>query len=619
MAAKKKKAGGLTAWVAVQVKEFAYLLFIICGGGILLTMIGGRFKWPAFIAALFTMWVLLGSTVMAVFAQPGPLQGPKEDLLWGGCLISMAIAGALAGFVGKRVGVFESQLAWFITLALIWVHLLHGWHVLLNIGANETEAYLDFMTRRSPGEDLFGAMWDRVVGLAAFGSLLMTIMGGSFAFLVFGEERRFDPRFRFEWLVARRHLAGRGGLVSVTAIVAVIGVALGVGALVAVTAVMSGYQQDVQDKILSTNAHLVIQKYGIDFVEYDRVAEDARRVPGVLASTAFSFNEAMLSDGDLGMGVLLKGVVPDSAGQVTSVAHNLCREISQEDPSCPRRWGKSGDAQILGSMLQPRNGQPSVVIGSGLFRKLKLPIGGEISLTTPIGVAGARGNAPRRMVFRIGGVFRSGMHEFDTRLIYMHLTAAQHFMGLGSAVNGVEFKVADPENVEVLGERVLTAVGRYPYRKLDWRELNAGIFTALKLQKIVMFLVLCSIIIVGAFNIASTLFMAVVEKSREIGVLKSMGARNSSIMKIFVIEGWLVGTVGTILGIIIGLFVCALLSRLDIGIAADVYMVDSLQVRVNPSEVIGTAIAALAVSHLATIYPALKAAGQAPVNAMRYE
>ncbi|HET6346603.1 MAG TPA: FtsX-like permease family protein, partial [Myxococcota bacterium] len=246
-------------------------------------------------------------------------------------------------------------------------------------------------------------------------------------------------------------------------------------------------------------------------------------------------------------------------------------------------------------------------------------VGGLVTLTTPVGIAGARGNAPKRMQFRIGGVFRSGMHEFDARLVYLELGASQHLMGLGKAVNGVELRVADPERVDILARRVLSAVGRYPYRTLDWRELNSGIFTALKLQKIVMFLVLCFIVVVASFNIASTLFMAVVEKAREIAVLKSMGARDATIMKVFVLEGWITGGLGTLGGVALGLAAAGLLAEMNLGIAADVYMVESLQVRVQPGEVILTMLASLLISHLATLYPALKAARQRPVDAMRYE
>lgn len=604
------------SWVFTQIGQLLTLVITVVIWGLLRSILQRTFRWGAFFATAATVSAGLAVVYTLVFMKPEGLRGPGVALFWGGTYGVFLLGGVVSGALSRKLGVWESQLTFYVSLALALVHLFKGWHVIFALGADPS--FYAFASSVPPGESLFGPMWTRVIALAAPAAFLMMIMGGSFAYLVFGEEGRFDPGWRFEWMVARKHLAGRKGWVSVTAVVAVLGVALGVAALVAVTGVMSGYQKDVQDKILSTNAHLVVQKYGVDFEEYDKVAQDAMKVPGVLAYTPFSFNEAMLSDGDLGMGVLLKGIVPETAGDVTSIHANLCRSDTLNLRHC-RQYGAQGGAEALVKMLRPQDGVASAVIGSELYKKLGLPLGGEISITTPVGVVGASATAPKRMNFRIGGVFRSGMHEFDSRLIYIHLTAAQRLMGMGSTVSGVEFRVEDPENVEAVARQVLSAVGRYPYRTLDWRELNLGIFTALKLQKIAMFLVLCAIIIVGAFNIASTLFMAVVEKSREIGVMKSIGATNASVMKIFVMEGWLVGLLGTVLGVILGLAVSGMLKELDINIAADVYMVDSLKVLISPLEVAGTAVAALAISHLATIYPALRAARQAPVDAMRYD
>ncbi|MBI3180293.1 MAG: ABC transporter permease [Deltaproteobacteria bacterium] len=223
------------------------------------------------------------------------------------------------------------------------------------------------------------------------------------------------------------------------------------------------------------------------------------------------------------------------------------------------------------------------------------------------------------MDFRIAGAFRSGMHDFDARLVYTELSAAQRLLGMGDVVSGVEFKVRNVDDADRTAERVLRAVGSYPYRKLDWRKLNENIFVALEMQKFLMFLILTFIVVVAAFNIASTLFMAVIEKARDIAILKSMGARDGGIMKIFVLQGWLVGGAGTLLGVGLGLLLCALLSQLRIEIAADVYQVEYLRVRVLPSEILLTAAAAVVISHLATLYPALRAARQRPVDAMRYD
>ncbi len=593
--------------------------------------------------------VILGGTVIvgaALYAagMPPSLKGDRETLLWSVSLVGLMLAGMLMGLVGRRVPIMESALMVCILGALCWVQLQYGWPhavqrglstflalglvgdtvtgwaevVLSHLQQGEDEVYLQFVAGIPLGVRVFGEMWSRFLAVALVGGFFLSVLGGSIAFLFFGDERRFDRRFTYEWHIARKHLRGADALIGSTAFVAIAGVALGVAALVSVTAVMSGYQRDVQDKILSTNAHLVVQKYGIDFTEYEEVAKKGMAVDGIVASTPFAFNTAMLSGGDLGLGVLLKGIIPETAGDVTDVNRNVCLPTTPGKPCVHVSQDPVEATAALVAGVQANDGMPRLLLGHSLFDKLGLPIGSEVVLTTAVGIAGAHGNAPKRMHFRIGGSFRSGMHEFDARLVYLHLSAAQKLMGLGEAVNGIEFRVNDPDQVTGIAKEVLGAVGRYPYRTLDWHDLNSSIFTALRLQKIVMFLVLCFIVVVAAFNIASTLFMAAVEKAHEIGVLKSMGASNSSIMKIFVLEGWAVGGVGTVLGVILGLLVCFALSQLQLSIAGDVYMVSTLKVWVNPSEVLATVASALAISHLATLYPALAAARRRPVDAMRF-
>jgi lipoprotein-releasing system permease protein len=625
-----RDGSSLTRWVTAQFGIFILLLAcspVLLLAGVVRSIARREFHWPAFASGLAVMLVGVSAVSAAVFVGSPGLYGAREIGLWGGVMAVLMAAGFVTGLVGRRVGFWETFLALLLVAAAVYVHLFKGWHVLLGFGPGDTETYLEFYANVQPGLSLLGPMWDRMVGLAGAVGFLLAVFGGSIAYLLFSADRRLDVGFDFEWFVGVRHLFGQR--VSVTAVVAVLGVALGVASLVAVTSVMSGYQEDIQAKILSTNAHFVVQKYGTDFVEYESVAAEGLEHPMVVAATAFTFNTATLSTGDRGVGVLIKGVIPDEAGSVTSIEDNLCKTIELDGTCkyfCKTERSDGSCAEIdregqprLPRYLDPEDGVPSLIVGSALFKKLGLPVGSPVTLTTPVGIAGARGNAPRRLQFRLAGAFRSGMHDFDARLIYLGLAASQHLMGLGKAVNGVEFRIKDPEVADAVAREVLRAVGRYPYRTLGWRELNAGIFTALKLQKILMFLVLTFIIIVAAFNIASTLFMAVVEKAHEIAVLKSMGSRDGSIMKIFVLEGWLVGGIGTLLGVVLGLAVCAILGQLELSIAADVYMVESLKVSVHTSEVLLTVAAAFVISHLATIYPALSAARSRPVDAMRYE
>ena len=607
---------GLIWWIETQVGIFVVLLFHAIIVGLIKSMGKKEFRWGAFFAGLAVMLLGMAAVAAPIYLAPEKVYLWRDQLIWTGSIATWMVAGFVIGKVGRKLGYWESYLATLILAAIIIVHLAKGWHHIISFGPTDTDANFQFLLPTPLGIKFFGPMWISSVLLGLFASFLLAVFMGSLAVLFFGEDGKLDARFSFERLIGTRHLLSqRQGLISITAVVAILGISLGVAALIAVTAVMSGYQDDIQTKILSTNAHFVVQKYGVDFTEHQDIAKEALEDPEVLAATPFTFNEAMLATADRGVGVLIKGVDPAAAGTVTGIDKNVCHTITLEG-ICQKY---DDDGVHLPELLAERDGVPSVILGSALFKKLEQPVGSFITLTTPIGIAGARGNAPHRMEFRIAGAFRSGMHDFDVRLMYLELGASQQLMGLKGAVNGVEFRVTDPGRVEIIADRVLQAVGRYPYRTLDWRELNIGIFTALKLQKIMMFLVLAFIIVVASFNIASTLFLAVIEKAREIAVIKSMGARDGSIMKVFVLEGWIVGGAGTVLGLIVGLAVCTVLSGWQIAIAADVYMVESLQVQVQPFDVGLTAAAAMVVSHLATLFPALKAARQRPVDAMRYE
>ncbi len=604
-----------SSWATSQILSFLSLLTKPVIGPVLL-MARRQFCFKACLCGFLVM--SLGTTlVVAVLAiDPLGLGTRRHEALWPLVLLVLTLAGFATGKVARGVGGFESYVALLFTTAIFFVHLAKGWHVILAFGGTDTLSAWDLATRQSLGERYFGEFWTRSVALVASSGLVLAIFGGSLAFVLFGDDGRADTRFGYEWFISRRHLGNPGHkTIQLTTLVSLIGIALGVAALVAVTSVMSGYQQEIRDKLLSTNPHLIIQKYGVDFVEHAKIESKIRATTeGIEAASPFVFNEAMLSHGAHGLTILIKGVDPKTAGTVTHVEQNLC--VMTREGTCARDPAQQQDLRAL---LAPQGAQPGIVLGLELLRKAGLEVGDQVLLTTPVGVAMARGNAPRRLQFRVTGAFRSGIHEFDSRLAYLELGTAQHLLGMGEAVTGLELKVSNPDGVDLIAKAALDAIGRYPYRALDWRELNATIFTALNLQKIVMFLVLTFIVIVAAFNIASTLFMAVVERAHEIAVLKSMGARDASILKIFVVQGWIVGVLGTALGVLLGLLLCVVLAEANLSIAADVYMVDSLEVRVRPAEIAVVVLATLVIAHLASIYPALKAARERPVDAMRYE
>ncbi|MBC7792611.1 MAG: ABC transporter permease [Clostridia bacterium] len=605
--------GGLQALMLL-----GWVVWVVIAG-LFYAIVRRRFDWAAFFSGTVLLAAGVAATTTAIQMDATRFGDNATALTWAAGLFVATLVGVAIGRVGRRVGYWESYLAMLLVAGLAYVHLRFGWHVLYREVAarfgGDAANNLDFMVTLPPGARMLGDLWEAIWGLWAGLGFVLMVFGGSLAFLVTGPDGKVDLRLGWESAVAiRQTRAQRRGLVSVTALVAVIGVAVGVAALVSVTAVMSGYQDDIQNRILSTNAHLVVQKYGVDFAEHPKVADMVRDVPEVVATTPFTFNEASFSHGDRGLGVLLKGVIPETAGDVTDIAKNLCERVDAgrcmpyKDPL----------REALVKMLRQSDDVPGIVVGLELYKRQELAIGDVVTLSTPVSLSSIRNTQPRRMQFRVTGVFRSGMHEFDARLTYLELSASQELLGLGSSVSGVELRLTDPQRVEAISKKVLRAVGHYPYRTLDWRELNQGIFRALFLQKIAFYTIIVMIIVVAAFNIASTLFMTVIEKSREIGVMKSMGASDASVMKIFVIEGWIVGLVGTALGLALGVVVAFILGNLELQIAPDVYMVDSLSIRLRPLELIVTALAAFIISHLATIYPALRASTQSPVDAMRW-
>jgi lipoprotein-releasing system permease protein len=574
-----------------QIVLFLSVLAQLLLGGVLLSIVRREFSWRAFVAS-FILVAAVSSVAGYVAFNNLTLDSNQLQQLFGlASLFSFCLAGVVAARLSRTLAFWESYLLCLVVGIAAFAYFGQSGNASLGL---------------SPGLILLGSMWQRLLGLGLFLGLMLMVFSSSCTHLFYGEKNQWNGSFAAEWFVTKRHLTGKSGLVSVTAVVAVVGIALGVASLIVVTSVMSGYQADIQNKILGTNAHLVVQKFGVEFSEYPLVTQKILATDGILAAAPFTFNEAILSDGKRGLGVLVKGIHPTESDAVTGFARQLCT-----DETCVKT-----DPQKLAA-LADEGEVPTIIVGFELFKQLHQPIGSLVTLTTPIGIAAAGGQVPKRLQFRLRGIFRSGMHEFDARLVYLSLKASQRLLGLGGSVSGIEIKVHEPEQVELYSRKVLSTLGHYPYRTLDWRELNSGIFTALSLQKIVMFLVLTFIVIVAAFNIASTLFMAVVEKSHDIAVLKSMGARDVSIMKIFVLHGWMTGGLGTLLGLGLGLGLAAILAQLKIAIAADVYMVGSLQVRVRVVEVVLVVASALIISHLATLYPALKAARQHPVDAMR--
>jgi lipoprotein-releasing system permease protein len=412
---------------------------------------------------------------------------------------------------------------------------------------------------------------------------------------------------RLKWWIARRYLSSRRwrGFVSLITLIAIGGVAVGVMALIVVIGVMSGLQKDLREKILGASAHGLVLEVGQQArmdawpLVLDRVRED----PDVTAAAPFIYTEVGLNaGGGFSTGAVLRGLHNDS----------LSLGVTQ-----------IGDFIVSGGMpFEPtESGRPGILVGEGLAGTLGLYPG---KLVTVVSFQNAELTSagfvmPQLRRFEVTGIFRTGLYQYDTKFTYVGLVEAQQLLGLGTAVTGVEFNVVDPWTADQVARRVGETLG-YPYRTDDWQRQNANLFSALKLEKLAMGIILLLIVLVACFNIISTLIMMVADKTREIGILRSMGMTRGSITRIFMYQGVVIGLVGTGLGATLGGGLAWALRRYEfISIPGDVYFVDRLPVQLDLLDVTIIVGASLLISFLATIYPSRRAAALEPVEAIRHE
>ena len=420
--------------------------------------------------------------------------------------------------------------------------------------------------------------------------------------------REFWPS-RLERQIALRYLRSHRAsrLVSLITLIAVGGVTVGVMALVVVLGVMNGLQSDLRDKILVANPHLRVLTYGegLRVDDWHRVLDRVRRTPGVEAAAPFVLTQGLISAGhDYAEGVVVLGIEPDTG----------TRSVT----TLPRHFVK-GDLRFRTRRSDVEGG---IALGGRLASKLSAMPGEVVTLVSP---AGARFNSslgafvPQFHRYEVTGIFDTGMYEYDNNYVAVKRSVAQRFAGLDTAVTGLEVRLADPWNAASFGEQLEVELG-YPYRVLDWQSQNASLFSALKLEKLAMALVVFLICVVAAFNVVGTLTMVVRDKTREIGILIAMGLGRASIRRIFLAQGILIGVVGTSLGATLGLVLGGMVNRGQwIHIDPSIYFVDHLPVHPQALDVLMVILASLLVSVLAPLYPSTQAARLDPVPAIRYE
>ena len=398
--------------------------------------------------------------------------------------------------------------------------------------------------------------------------------------------------------------------ISLITIIAITGVAVGVMTLDIVLSVMTGFEEDLRDRILGFNPHVLVSSFTGNVSDYPAILEQVRAAPDVVDATPFVYGQAMLSSAETVAGVLVRGVVSgpnrtiDLAGHVTK--GNIDELTTRHTVSLEDVGGATVEL-------------PGIILGTELARQLGVGLGEPVTVVSPIGLPTAIGIVPRVKRFALVGLFDSGMVEYNSALAYISLPEAQRFFQLDDSVSGIEVRVTDLYRAREVAAALSTTLG-FPYRIRDWMEVNHNLFSALKLEKTVYFIVLLLIVLVAAFNIVATLFMVVMEKRKDIAVLKSMGATRAGIAQIFVLKGLLIGGVGTLLGSVAGFAVCWALHRYElIELPKDVFYVSTLPVKMYPEYFLIVVGASLAICLLATIYPARQAARLAPVDVIRYE
>ncbi len=399
--------------------------------------------------------------------------------------------------------------------------------------------------------------------------------------------------------------------------ISVVGLAIGVSILIWVLSVTSGFQDEFRRKVLGVNAHVLVLKYGIDFSEYPSVIRKCEKIHGVVAAAPFVFNEMMLSRGNRLSGVLVKGVDPLRVGKVLDLPQHIVEPKRTTVKDLPRLLRASIDAKGADQV-------PGLIIGRGLARKLDAKVGDPVRLLSPLSgldTAGwsAKSELPRSRDFRVAGIFFSGFDEYDKRLVYLHMRDAQSFFDQGDVVTGVEMKIEDVFRARPLAKTIASALGGAPYRTVDWSELNHNLFTALAVQKLFLQIVIGIIVIVAAFNVLAALAVLVIRKTREISVLKSLGMSSAGVARIFQSAGIIVWAVGTSLGLLWGYVGCIVLRKYGFPLDPKVYLINELPVRMSPVEFAFTAVFALVVCVLATLYPAIRAARMDSVEGLRYE
>ncbi len=409
--------------------------------------------------------------------------------------------------------------------------------------------------------------------------------------------------FPYQLFIALRYLRSkkRHRGISFNTVISVCGVAVGVAALLVVLSIMSGFHEDLQKKILGANAHAVVLNYRGAVEDYKSVMERLKSEPRIVSMSPFVLGQVMVSSENKSHGVFMRGI--DTASELKTT--DILRHIKQGSIDEIMQWQKDS--------------VPWIIVGSEMSAMLGVFAGNTVNIISPIGEIGPLGMLPRIKQFKIAAIFEMGMFEYDMNLVLTDIGVAQDFFGYGQSVTGVEIRLDDIYTAPEVRESVNKNLG-FPYYARDWMQMNKNLFAALKLEKFAMFVILILIVLVASFNIVSTLMMNVMEKQKEIAILKSMGAKNKDVMLIFIFQGLMIGIVGTIIGVSGGYALGKLIHNYEIiKLPADVYYLSKLPVKMKLFDFVVVSFSAVVISFLSTLYPSYHASKLSPVEPLRYE
>ena len=423
----------------------------------------------------------------------------------------------------------------------------------------------------------------------------------------------------YEFFISKRYLRAKRKqiFVSIITFISIFGIFLGVAALIIVLAVMNGFETDLRTKILGIKSHIELTAdIGGSMKNYPKVQELVAGTKGVVASTPFIYTQAMIRNGNGVSGVVIRGLDTQSAFKVINLGK--IREGSIEYLNkIPQELSRKKHSEQIGG----------IVIGKEMARNMGIFLYDTITIISPAGISTPMGMMPRMKKFAVVGIFESGFYEYDSTLAYLSLRNCQDFLQMGDSVTGIDIKVDDIYKADSIARKIQSKLG-FPFWANNWMQMNKNLFAALKLEKRVMFIILSLIVLVAAFNIISALIMIVMEKNKDIAILKSMGATSRGIMKIFIYQGLIVGVIGTFLGCVAGLSVALNLQKVSLFVEkifhfkilpGDVYYLSELPSQVNYGDIIVIIIGTVIVCFLSTIYPSLRASRLDPAEALRYE